>query len=114
VNPRPIIDVLNSSTARWNYRSQNGSILALFLHCIMNIHLRHSDHWALDYLKNTKELLILLPITKELDSSAVVAAVYRLEDDDRIRLWQITNHCRVLPSLVIAYDYNRFFKKRTS
>ena len=112
LNRRPIIDVMNSTDGGWNYRSRNGAVLALFLHCIMNLHLRHSDHWSMEYLKNAKEVLLLLPVTREQDTSAAVCVFYRGGADNRIWLRQITNHSKVLPPLVIAQDYNHFFSKR--
>jgi hypothetical protein len=39
LNRRPIVDVMNSTEHNWNYRSRNGAILALFVHCISNLHL---------------------------------------------------------------------------
>jgi hypothetical protein len=112
VNRRPVIDILNATTDDWSYRSRNGAILALFMHSIMNLHLRMCEHWSIDYLLNTKELLILLPVTREQDTAAVVGAMYRSDDDDRIRIRQITSRCEVLPPMVVAYDYNNRFRKR--
>jgi hypothetical protein len=113
VNRRPVMDVLNSTKERWSYRSRNGAILALFLHCVMNLHLRHANHWSFDYLAaNTKEVLLLLPLTAEQDTTAAVAVVYRSTTDDCLRIRQISNHCVILPPLVISHDYNRVYEKR--
>jgi hypothetical protein len=112
INRRPVIDLLNSTTDNWSYRSRNGAILALFVHCITNLHLRMCEHWSIDYLLNTKELLILLPVTREQDTASVIGALYRSADDDRIRIRQITTRCEVLPPMVVAYDYNNRFRKR--
>jgi hypothetical protein len=112
VNRRPIIDVLNSSIRGWSYRSRNGAIMALFLHCISNVHLRHANHWSIDYLRNTKELIILLPLTMKQDTTAAVAAVYRCNTDNNLRLRQITNHCVVQPPMIISEDFNRVYQKR--
>jgi hypothetical protein len=109
---RPIIDVLDTTKSGWSYQTKNGACLALFIHCISNLHLRHKDHWAIDYLKHAKELMLLLPITPEKDSSAVVAVLYRTSTSDRIRIRQITNRCVIQPPMVVAIDYNRFFDKR--
>jgi hypothetical protein len=109
---RPIIDVLNETKSGWSYKTKNGACLALFIHCISNLHLRHKDHWSIDYLKHAKELLLLMPTTAEKDASAVVAVVYRNSADNRIRFCQISNRCVVQPPMVIAIDYNRFFEKR--
>jgi hypothetical protein len=112
VDRRPILDVLDSTRAGWCYRSKNGAYLSLFLHCISNLHLRHKDHWAVDYLKHAKELLLLMPTTQEKDSSAVVGVMYQNTSDDRIRFRQINNKCGILPPIVIAVDYNQYFEKR--
>ena len=112
VNRRPVMDVLNSTKDRWSYRSCNGAILALFLHCVMNLHLRHANHWSVDYLANTKEVIILLPLTAEQDTTAAVAVVYRSTTDDCLRIRQISNRCVILPPLVISHDYNRVYEKR--
>jgi hypothetical protein len=112
IDRRPIIDVSNSTKHGWGYKSQNGAYLALFLHCIFNLNLRHKDHWSLEHLKSAKELLILLPTTPEKDTSAAVAVIYRNTLDDKIRVRQISSACGILPPMVIAVDYNRFFAKR--
>jgi hypothetical protein len=112
IDRRPIIDVLDSTDKGWCYCSKNGAYLALFLHCICNLHLRHKDHWGIEYLKHSKELLILLPTTQAKDTSAVVAVVYRSTSDSKIRLRQISNKCNILPPMVITEDYNRYFHKR--
>jgi hypothetical protein len=112
VNRRPVIDVLNTTKDGWSYRSRNGAVLALFLHCVMNLHLRHADHWSIDYLRNSKEIIILLPLSAEQDTTAAVAAVYRSVTDDCLRIRQITNRCEILPPLVISHDYNRVYEKR--
>jgi hypothetical protein len=109
---RPIIDVLNTTKSDWCYRTKNGACLSLFLHCISNLHLRHKDHWSIAYLKHAKELLLLIPLSLDKDSCAVVGVLFRTMADDRIRLRQISNRCRVLPPMVIAVDYNGFFDKR--
>jgi hypothetical protein len=103
---------LNTTKDGWSYRSRNGAVLALFLHCVMNLHLRHADHWSIDYLRNSKEIIILLPLSAEQDTTAAVAAVYRSVTDDCLRIRQITNRCEILPPLVISHDYNRVYEKR--
>jgi hypothetical protein len=103
---------VDDSINGWCYKTKNGACLALFLHCITNLHLRHKEHWAIEYLKVSKELLLLMPTTKGKDSSAVVAVFYRTTTDDQIRLRQITNRCGIQPPMVIAHDYNQYFERR--
>jgi hypothetical protein len=112
IDRRPVIDLLDSTDSGWSYKSKNGAYLALFLHCICNLHLRHKDHWSIDYLKVSKELLLVLPITQEKDTGAVVGVLYRNTTDDRIHFRQIRDNCQILPPMVVAVDYNRIFVKR--
>jgi hypothetical protein len=111
IDRRPVIDVVDSMDSGWSYKSKNGAYLALFLHCICNLHLRHKDHWSIDYLKVSKELLLVLPLTPEKDTGAVVGVFYRNTVDDRIHMRQIGDKCEILPPMVIAVDYNRVFAK---
>jgi hypothetical protein len=67
----------------------------------------------MEYLQDTKELLLLLPATRGLDTGAIVAGLYR-NKDDKIRLRQITKRCEVLPPIIIAKDYNGVFDRRAS
>ncbi len=70
------------------------------------------EHWSIDYLLNTKELLILLPVTREQDTASVIGDLYRNADDDRIMIRKITTRCEVLPPMIDAYDYNNRLRKR--
>jgi len=112
IDRRPIIDVADATESGWSYKSKNGAYLSLFLHCLCNLHLRHKDHWSIDYLKVSKELLLVLPITPEKDTGAVVGVFYRNTTDDRIHIRQIGDKCEILPPMVIAVDYNQVFVKR--
>ena len=113
VSQCPLIDVKISSDPNWNYGSRNGAILALFLHCITNVHLRHAEHWSIEYHCYTRELLVLLPATKGLDTGAIVGALYR-NTDDKVCLRQISKWCEIHPPIIIAKDYNGVFKQQTS
>jgi hypothetical protein len=113
VSRRPVVDVNDSSCDDWNYKSRNGAILALFLHCIMNVHLRHGNHWAIEYLRDTKEIVLLLPATRGLDTASAVGTFFR-NNDDNIRFRQITQQCEVLSPIIVAKDYNGVFRKNTN
>jgi hypothetical protein len=104
----PVVDVKNTNRKGRSYSSCNGAILALFLHCVTNVHLHHCNHWSIEYLKDTKELLMPLPVTAALDTVATVGAIFRTGDVN-VRLCQITKHCEVLPPIIIAKDYNGVF-----
>ncbi len=108
ISRRPIVDVKNTNRKGWCYLSFNGAILALFLHCVTNVHLRHGDHWSIDYLQDTKELLLLMPVTAGLDTAAVIGVIFR-NGDGKVRLRQISKRCEVLPPIIIAKDYNGIF-----
>jgi hypothetical protein len=88
--------------------SCNGAILALLLHCVTNVHLHHGDHLPIEYLRDTKEVLLLLQVTSGLDMAAVVGTFFR-DGNDKVHLHQITKHCKVLPPIVIAKEYNGVF-----
>jgi hypothetical protein len=108
ISRRPIVDLLDSTPTGWNYATKNGAIMALFLHCIMNVHLRHGMHWSLNYLMHSKELLLLLPTTRVQDTAAACAVIYR-QKDDNVRIRQISNRCKILPPAIIAMDHNQVF-----
>jgi hypothetical protein len=111
ISRRPVVDINNSSADGWSYKSKNGAVLALFVHCISNVHLRHGNHWAIEYLQDTKEVVLLLPITKGLDTAAAVGTFFRTCDEN-IRFRQITNRCEVLSPIIVAKDYNGVFQKQ--
>ncbi len=108
VSRRPVVDVLETTSQQWNYNSRNGAILALFVHCIMNVHLRHGNHWAIEYLQDTKEIVLLLPATSGLDTASAVGTFFR-NTDDNIRFRQITRRCEVLLPIIVAKVYNGIF-----
>ena len=111
VSRRPVVDVKNSSVDGWSYKSKNGAILALFVHCILNVHLRHGNHWAIEYLQDTKEVVLLLPVTRALDTAAAVGTFYR-GSDENIRFRQITQRCEIMSPIIIAKDYNGVFQQQ--
>ena len=113
VNRRPRVDVGNATLNDWNYQSRNGAILALFLHCITNVHLRHGNHWSIEYLHDTKEIILLLPATQGLDTATAVGTFFR-NTDENIRFRQITRRCEVLPPIIVAKDYNGVFRKSSN
>jgi hypothetical protein len=113
VSRRPMVDVGDTSCDGWNYQSRNGAILALFVHCITNVHLRHGNHWAIEYLHDTKEFVLLLPATSGLDTASAVGTFFR-NVDENIRFRQITRSCEVLSPLIVAKDYNGVFQRNVN
>ena len=114
VSHRPVVDVMDTRCFEWNYKSRNGAILALFVHCISNVHLRHGNHWAIEYLQDTKEIVLLLPVTKGLDTASAVGTFFRNCGDDNIRFRQITKQCKVVSPIIVAKDYNGVFRKNSN
>ena len=107
---QPMINSMISVQNGFCCKSRNGAYLALFLHCIPNLHMQHKDHWSMDYLKQSKELLLLLKVTHAMDTSAPVVVVYHDCNNNNTCLRQITHTCAVLPPMVIALDYNSYFE----
>ena len=82
INRRPLVNVGNVTDKEWNYQSRNGAILALFVHCITNVHLRHGNHWSIEYLRDTKEIVLLPPATMGLDTASAVGIFFRNTDEN--------------------------------
>jgi hypothetical protein len=87
-----------------------GFISALYFQCAPA---SWKPYWVVDYLRDTKEVLMLLPITKCLDTAAAVGTLFR-NGDDKICLRQITKRCEVLAPIVIGMDYNGVFKNKNN
>ena len=110
ISRRPLVDVGDCTLDGWNYKSRNGAILALFVHCITNVHLRHGNHWAIEYLQDTKEFVLLLPATRGLETASAIGTFFR-NADENIRYRQVTKHCEVCAPIIVAKDYNGVFQK---
>jgi hypothetical protein len=75
---RPVYD-LESGVSRqtWLYHTENDAIVSLLLHLLMNVQYRDGTSWTFKYLKNTKEVLILVPFSQCGRTMDVVASIYR-------------------------------------
>jgi hypothetical protein len=64
------------------YKSEAAAIVNLMLHLLTNVHRRDKKSWAFDYLKNTKELILLVPYSECFGTMDVVATLLRSTPSD--------------------------------
>ena len=79
---QPVYDLeCGLSHPTWLYKTKNGGVIALLLHLLMNVQFRDGTSWTFRYMKDTKDLLVLVPHSECGATMEVVATIFRQGKD---------------------------------
>jgi hypothetical protein len=104
---RPVYDLESGlSRQNWLYDSQNDAVVSLLLHLLMNVQFRDGTSWTFKYLKNTKEVIILVPFSRCGGTMEVVATIYREGNQRGTKIYSrfFESGGNAGPSMVIGRD----------
>lgn len=58
---QPTFNVIDNRSCAISYQTRDGSVMALLLHLLFNVRVAYKNHWAMKFLKQTKEFILLVP-----------------------------------------------------
>jgi hypothetical protein len=111
----PIFDQVDNEDCL-AYGSKSTAVMALLLHLLFNVRRKGGSSWTFRKLKNTKELVVVVPITKNMTTLEVVGTVFRA--DNKVgtkvfcRYFDKKGLCR--SAFEVAVDEDGFFEERAN
>jgi len=101
---QPNFEANSNLSAGFNlsYKTKDGSAMALLLHLLFNVRVAYKNHWAMAFLKQTKEFVLLIPGNGDKTYARAIGVVVRV--DEKIVLRQFSeNSNEVEPPIRIGH-----------
>ncbi len=102
----PLFGIKSQTRSNWSYVSRLSATGSLLLHLLFNTRMTFKLHWTKPLLENTKELAILLPITRTFERTVLVCVIYREEGYVKVKQFQELN-CKVMLPFEIGTYYTK-------
>lgn len=103
---RPLVDIKNKGLTMWAYRSRLGARMAMMLHLLINIRMQEGNHWSSDFLELSKEIVLLLPLSKNCETMVAVGVIY-MTDANLAMFRQIDSSGNVAPPFLLSSNSGR-------
>ena len=102
----PLFGIKSQTRTSWSYKTKIGACGSLLMHLLFNTRMTFKLHWTKPLLENTKELAILLPITRTFERTVLVCVIYREEGYVKVKQFQELN-CKVMLPFEIGTYYTK-------
>jgi hypothetical protein len=101
-----MIDYKQSHNNICAYGSRFGARMAMILHLLLNVRMMEGDHWSLQFLHRAKEIVLLLPMTKN-NATMVAVGVMYLDRSNKAMFRQIDSKGKIEPPFVLSVVVTR-------
>ena len=75
----PVFGLIQQSQYSFAYKSKSVAVMSLLLHLLFNIRRREHSSWTFNYLEQTRELVLIMPVAKKQITCEVVGTLFRNE-----------------------------------
>jgi hypothetical protein len=95
------------------YRSQASAVMALLVHLLMNVRRRSGKSWTFPMLKHTKELVLVVPVSKNMTTLEVTCVLFRLDKPEgtTVMCRYFDEQGRPYPAFDVATDDAGYFNE---
>jgi hypothetical protein len=100
----PVFDRLEGDVLA--YGSKGTAVLSLLIHLLMNITWKNGSYWSFRCLKNTKELVLIAPVSRNKTTYEVVGTLFRNDAKLGTKVYcrYLNNLGKTLPAFVVSQD----------
>jgi hypothetical protein len=81
-----------NSNVSLSYKTRDSSVMSLLLHLLFNVRVAYRNHWAMKFLKQTKEFVLLIPGNSEKTYARAIGVVIRVEEKIVLRQFSETSN----------------------
>ncbi len=85
--------------------------MGLFLHLLMNVRRRTGKSWTFPYLKHSKELILSVPVARNMTTLEVIGVLFRLDNKEgtRVMCRYFDEGGKAYPAFEVATDDEGYF-----
>ena len=96
------------------YGSKSTAVLSLLLHLLFNVRRKGGSSWTFRKLKNTKELVIVVPVSKNKTTLEVVGALFRADNKVGTKIFcrYFDKNAVACPAIEVASDLDGYFEDK--
>jgi hypothetical protein len=107
---QPQLDLLPGSTAA--YHSKSSAVMALLLHLLTNVKRKTGKSWTFQTLRDTRELILIVPVARNNTTMEVIATLFRQEYSDgaKVMCRYLNSQGKAEPAFEVAVDDDGFFE----
>ena len=93
------------------YNSKSSAVMALLLHLLTNVKRKTGKSWTFASLKNMKELVLMVPVSRNNTTMQVTATLFRQEYSDGVKVMRHYLSCngKAEPAFIVAVDDDGYF-----
>jgi hypothetical protein len=94
-----------------SYRTHASSVMGLLVHLLMNVRRRTGKSWSFPLLKHTKELVLVVPVSKNMTTLEVVCVLFRHDNNKgtKVMCRYFDERGKPYPAFEVATDDNGYF-----
>jgi hypothetical protein len=93
------------------YTSKSSAVMALLLHLLTNVKRKTGKSWTFQTLKDTRELILIVPVARNNTTMQVTATLFRQEypDGAKVMCRYLNTDGKAEPAFEVAVDDDGFF-----
>ena len=109
-----MLDLLESE--KCSYGSRTSAVMGLMIHLLMNVQRRTGRSWTFPLLKHSKELVLIVPVSKNLTTLEVVCILFRLDKKEgtTVLCRYFDKQGKSYPPFEVSIDSDGYFNDESS